>query len=484
VVYGVIMPTDNSLPAFPLWRRALAYFTVAVMPVSINVEKLLHYKDKRYLSPLDFLLPLLLLVTLYDGWTQRKRASDQRTFGFPPISGLIWAGLAIVSCLWITHFPHDDTVSSWLRGVQGAVIFGLLAVWIFQNLAPDPAEYRRLCLILGVSCGVCLLLALRQYVGPMGLPFDPRNKEQELGGVTNIRLGGWYQFRGTLGALTALIAPAAAAYAVLDRDSAVRSIAFCIAGLALLVTLSAGGMLGAVAGIIGVIGALAAVRNWRAALYALAFLVIIVTVLLPHLPRNNPESILEGVTLYVGDVNSKIVPGARLRRYQAVVNLLNGRADPLDPASTPNWKRGVGSGQYQTRLANFYYGPYEKPSISTDDEAAFGVYVDEPFSFGLFETVAVELGVPGLIALLLLFGVWIAAAAGAFARLYSVSSNASHREAATLALAAFGAGCGGLVLSAFGNPAVRGPGSVFAFFFAVALCAQRWSVSLPERPAA
>lgn len=468
---------------FPLWRRALAYVTVAVMPVAINVEKILHYKDKRYLSPLDFLLPLLLLVTLYDGWSQRKRPPEQRTFGFPPIPGLLWAGLALLSCLWITNFPHDDSLNSWLRGIQGALIFGLLAVWVFQNLAPDPIEYRRLCLILGASAGVCLLLALRQYVGPIGLPFDPRDKDQDLGGVSNIRLGGWYQFRGTLGALTALIAPAAAAYAVLDRDSAVRSIAFCVSGLSLLLSLSAGGMLGAVAGIIAVTAALAAVRHWRAALYTLAFLVVIVTVLLPKLPRKNVESVLEGVTLYVSDVNNKIVPGARLRRYQAVVNLLNGLSDPFDLNSTPNWKRGVGSGQYQARLANFYYGPYEKPSISTDDEASFGIYVDEPFSFGLFETVAVELGVPGLIALLLLFGLWIAAAAGAFARLFTGATSALNRDAATLALASFGAGCGALVLSAFGNPAVRGPGSVFAFFFAVALCVSRWSRRV-ESPAA
>ena len=472
------MPIETPIPT---WRRVLAYLTVGTMAINWNVEKLLHFKDKHYLSPLLPLLLILLPLTIYDAVTRSRRV-DPKSFSFPPLPSLIWAALALISCLWIAKFPGGETGKAWLRGAQGALIFGLLAVWVFQNIARDPAEYRKLALIVGISAGACLLLALRQYVGPMGIPFDPSHKDQDLGGATNVRLGGWYDFRGTLGALTAMIGPAAVAYAILDRDSAVRSVSFCVAGLSLLVTLFAGGLLGATAGIIAVIGALAAVRSWRAALVALIFLLFILTVMLPRLPRDNPHAIAEGVALYVNDpndVNAMKVPSARLRRYQAVTDLLFAHSDPNEPNSAPFWKKGVGSGQYQSKVNSFYQAPYDKPGSTTDEEAAFGIFVDEPTTFGLLETVVVELGVPGLIVVLLLFACWIAAAAGAFSKLYSNTT----RDEATLALAALGAGVGALVLSVFGNPVAHGPGGVFAFFFAVALCAQRWSTVTKPEPA-
>ncbi len=467
---------ETPASSLPAWRRWLAYITVATMAINWNVEKLLHFKDKHYLSPLMPLLLILVPLTIYDAITRGRRA-DPKSFSFPPLPSLIWAALAMISCLWIAKFPGGETGKAWLRGAQASVVFGLLAVWVFQNIARSPAEFRKLALIVGVSAAVCLLIALRQYVGPIGLPYDPRHKDQDLLGASNIRLGGWYDFRGTLGALTAMIAPAAAAYAILDRDSAVRSISFCVAGLSLLVTLFAGGFIGATAGIVAVIGALVAVRSWRAALMALVFLLFIISVMLPRLPRNNPQAITEGVALYVNDpateADAAKVPSARLRRYQAVTDLLTARTDPMDLNSKPNWHKGVGCGQYQSKVNGFYQAPYDKPGSTTDDEAAFGIYVDEPTTFGLFETVAVELGVPGLIVVLLLFACWITSAAGAFSRLFV---NAT-REAATLALAAMGAGVGALVLSVFGNPASQGPGGVFAFFFAVALCSQRWSAT-------
>jgi len=234
------MPTNTDQPDFPAWRRGLAYVTVAAMPLAFNVEKTFHFKDKHYLSPLYLLLPVLVLLLLYDLWRDRMRFPIV-SFRTPPLASVLWATLAVVSCLWTEEFPSNDTFRDWRFGIQASVVFGLAAVWVFENIAHEPAEYRRLALILGGSVAVCLLLALRQYMGPPGLPFDPANKGQDLGGVTNIRLGGWYEYRGILGAQVALIAPAAAAFAVLDRDSAVRAIAFGVAALSLFVTLSAGG---------------------------------------------------------------------------------------------------------------------------------------------------------------------------------------------------------------------------------------------------
>jgi hypothetical protein len=469
---------------FPAWRRALAYVTVAVMPLSLNVEKLLQFKDKHYLSPLDFLLPVLLLLLLYDLWKDRMRF-PLVAFRSPPLPSVLWAGLVILSCTWVEGFPHGDTKRDWVFGAQAALQFGLIGVWVFQNVAHEPAEYRKLALILGGSMGVCLLFALKQYVGPQGLPYDPANKGLDLGGVTNVRLAGWYEYRGILGAQVAMIAPAAAAFAVFDRDSAVRAIAFGIAALSLFVTISVGGFLGAVAGIIAVAGALSAARGKnRMALIMLAFLAVIVAGM-TRLPRDNAKVLIQGASLYVGESGQK-VPSARLKRYQASLDLLASPSDPSEENSTGRWFKGVGTGQYQHEVDRFYQFPYRRPNGATDDEALFDTATHEPFTFGLFEKVTVELGVFGMVVLAFLFAVWIGSACSAFARLIPppVASEGTwvpgkSHDISVLALAALGAGTGACVLSIFGSPVVRGPGGTFAFFFALAICTRRWSTVPP-----
>src|SRR5882724_6139757 len=106
------MPAGSDQPVVPAWRRAFVYVTVATMPLSLNVEKLLHFKDKHYLSPFDFLLPVLLLLLVYDLWKDRMRFPVV-AFRSPPLPTVLWAGLVILSCLWVENFPHGDTIRDW-----------------------------------------------------------------------------------------------------------------------------------------------------------------------------------------------------------------------------------------------------------------------------------------------------------------------------------------------------------------------------------
>jgi len=147
-------------------------------------------------------------------------------------------------------------------------------------------------------------------------------------------------------------------------------------------------------------------------------------------------------------------PTDRLRRYQADLNLLIDR---------DHWRLGVGAGQFQHNVNLYYVAPYyPKPSARTDDVAAFGMEADERFTFGLLETTAVELGLPGLAALLWLFVAWALLALRAY--LYS-----DDERARTLALASLGACVGALVFSLFGSPILRGAGGLLALFLALAL---------------
>jgi len=453
----------------PAWRRYLAYLTVALMPLSANVEKIVGSKSRFFLSPLDFLLPILALLLLVDLLKKRPWVR----FTVPPLPVILWVGVCWASVLWMDGFPARESLLTWMRGLVNPVFFGLVAVWVFQNISADAREYRKLALILCGSFGVCILLALKQYVGPQGLPFDPDSPTKDLQGVTNVRLGGWYDFRGIFGAHAALLVPAAVAFAVAEKDAALRAGAAALAVVGLCVTLAAGGFIGACVGIVAVAAALLAGKfAWRGVL-VLALLAVVVGVMLPKLPRENLKVIQRGLALYADDEKGERKPTARLRRYQSSLAVLGAPRDPQNEASAPKGLLGAGLGRYQKEVNAFYREPYPKPGRRTDDEASYDMESDEPMTFGFFETVTVETGVLGLTVVLTLFATWIAAAQGAFARLSAKSAELDAR--ATLALASLGAGAGAMALSVFANPVIRGVGGTFAFFIAVAYCCSKWA---------
>ncbi|HYG76234.1 MAG TPA: hypothetical protein VEK08_14610 [Planctomycetota bacterium] len=470
------MQTENSAP--PAWRRYFAYLVVALMPISANIERLLSQKKPVYASPLDFLLPPLVLIVLVDLLLKKPWLK----FKLPPVPTLLWASVAGISMLWIDGFPGQGTLKPALKDFAGVLLFGCIGVWAFLNVAADPVEARRLILILGASFSVCLLLALKQYVGPAGIPFDPDKPLQDLGGTTNMRLAGWYDFRAVFGSHVALLVPVAAAFAAWEKDPAVRYSAAVFGVLALCVTLAAGGFIGACAGVVAVAGACIATRRFIPATIILGGLVLTVALILPRLPRHNTEVLWRGVTLYA-DKDDKKTPTARLCRYQAALDLLNSPLDPQNGAGGRLWQRGVGIGSYQKNINRFYQSPYNKPGGRTDDEGSFDMDSDERFTFGFLETTAVELGVPGLLAVLLVFGGWILSAHSGFTH-FASSENDDQRTrfAATIALAAFAAGTGALVLSIFASPMIPGVKGSFALFMALAYAVNRWAQEPKSQP--
>ncbi|MCK6471046.1 MAG: hypothetical protein L6R28_04805 [Planctomycetes bacterium] len=457
-------------------RAWLLLATVALMSLSANVgplmrdllpdslkgmlpgflKKIAETGKPLYLSPFDVLLPLMVLCLLYELVKCRVRLRSV------PVPNLVLAAIAVASILWAT--PRDLGV--WYRSAWfSTVLLAFLGVWVFRALVPGVQAYRRLALLLGAALALCFLYALYQYVQPRGRPLAPGEDDLALaGGVTDVRLGGWYAYRGHLAAQVAMLVPACAAFVALDRDPAVRFAALSLGTLALCVCLSGGGYLGASVGVLAVAGALGASNvegRWRRAGLAVAALLFVTTVLLPRLPRDNPQVLWRSVTLYVPvDAPEGTYPDDvttdRLRRHQAVLNRL--RQDGT-------WMRGVGAGNFQGAIsADYYKRPYEKPSVRTDYEAMWGTQGDEPMAFGLWETTALELGAWGMVALAWVFLAWAAAALAAFVR-----AGPNEHVRRTLALASLGAAAGALVFSLYGTPLARGIGGTFAFFMGLAL---------------
>lgn len=444
---GIGLPSE-PLPPPGGWRYGLALAAVALMPLSFNIGYyVLATRKPLYLSPLDLLAPVLLLVLAWDALKGRVRGWA------PPLPNAALAGWALLSLAWV----GSGGLTDWARGaVLQTALIGLVAVWVFRHAARDAAAFRRLAVVWGASLGVCFLYALYQYIQPAGRPLAPGETDLALaGGVTDVRVGGFYAYRGQLAAQAAMLVPACAACAVLDADPALRACAAALGALGLCVTLSGGGFLAACAGVAAVAAALALAGRGREALLVMACTVFVAATVVPRLPRDNPKALWEALSLYASQGPGKAQrPTARLCRTQAAWNLLRDRE---------HWKKGVGAGQYQKTINPYYTEPYPKPGRNTDDEAAWGLDADEPMTFGLWETLAVELGLPGLLLAAWLFLAWTGAAWLGFAKAEAAG------PAGMLALASLGAAVGAVVFAVFGSPWVRGAGGSFAFLMGLAL---------------
>jgi hypothetical protein len=279
----------------------------------------------------------------------------------------------------------------------------------------------------------------------------------------------------------------------------VRVGAWAFAAVGLCVCLSGGGVLAAGAGVLAVAVALWVFRREdapgksgdsmdvhavpgfprRTAALLVAALLLVAVVVLPRLPRHNPAALRRTLSPWIEveeDGRKLQVPSARLRRFQAAWNLLVPKENL--PVPKDRWATGVGAGGYQSATNQFYASEYPKPGANIFDEKEFDTKGNEPLTFSLLETTAVELGLPGVVLMLCTFLTWIAAAAGAFAAGSGDSMDVHAvpgRPARALALAALGAGVGALVYSVFGSPLLRGPGGSFAFWMGLALALNAWS---------
>jgi hypothetical protein len=452
----------------PAWRFWLVVLTVVSMPLCFNVGYyLLAGRKPLFVSPLDVLIGPLVLLLLWDIRQGRVRALDL------PWPNLVWAGLALASLAWAAGVSRGE----WARSaVFQTTLVVFCAVWVFRHAVADVESHRRLALALGAVLGLCLLSALYQYLQPPGQPLPSGETDRYFGGgVTDVRVGGWYALRGQLAGQIAMFVPAAVAFAALDREPFVRGVAAVLAVLGVAVCLYGGGVVAAGAGVVAVAALLLVApegapageragnagetaRGWslrRKGALVLAALLFVCVVLVPRLPRDNLRAIWSTLSPWIETEDGKtVVPSARLRRWQAAWNCLGHDAA---------WKTGVGAGGYQ-RAVNAFFDPraYRRPSANTDEEEAFDREAHEPLTFGQLETTAVELGLPGVLAWACVLLVWALAAAAAFCR-------AEHPTARSLALAAFGAAVGAGVFCFFGSPLVRGVGGTFAFFMGLAL---------------
>lgn len=258
----------------------------------------------------------------------------------------------LLAALSLIRAPN--LLRSGFKLLQHAEYF-IAAYLLFITALADRKVFRLLLAVfLGVSA-LAVLAGVVHYATPAMAPFQVRS---------------FFGNSSVFGGFLALALPLIFGLALMVDNVRWRIglLAVVLAGVA--VTLSGGTFLALALAFAG----LAMARGWKGFVATAAVLLAVVFLVLPHLPRHNPDALRESIAFFDDD-------GQFARRYaewQAAVEMT--REHPL---------LGVGSGCYQERIGEFYgIIPVVPGSAAQAD------------SQNLYLVLAASVGLPGLAAFL------------------------------------------------------------------------------------
>lgn len=409
------------------------------------------------LTPADLLLGLAVVL-----WGARRIV--RRDWSWPPVTaallGACWLGLSLVP-----QFKGGDDLVVRASGVKHVLQFAeyfVVGVIVFYETLRCSCRRRWAVMALIVVTAAAVLAALAQYAG--GTP------------VSLVR-GTAFGNRNTFGCFLALSLPLLFGVALFARSWPLQlGVAALVLG-GLCVTLSGGVFLALV---VGLLVAAWLRGRWAFAAVAVA-LALTALVLLPRLPRQNSQALLDSVLLYKeGDpyavfredvlkidnaltekrraLGEKVVHARpvtendlvqegeyswkwqqRYKEWQAAVNM-TGRSPVF----------GVGAGAYQRNVNQFYN---EVPKYPKN--------LMEPDALSFYFVWAASAGLP----FLLFCAAMVLGAATAAARAYGALEDAWDRG---LAAGVLGSLAAVVVACVFTSPFVRGVGVTLAFVLALA----------------
>jgi len=351
----------------------------------------------------------------------------------PPVASLAVVAAAAASAV----FAGEER--SWASALRELVqLVEILVVCYgasFYAASGGPASRRRALLALASAAGVHVAFAAAQLAS----------------GADPFHVRGLFHHRNALGCFLAVATPPLVAVGVSPgRSRALRAWALAVAAGGMLVTTSGWLLAAQAAGAILAASVLGARRGAAVAACAAVIAFAVQPLALPAVSRAQARS----VSFHLADEAGRVGPSMRLRRWVAVGCCF------LD-----NPIFGIGPGQFQARIGEYYRPPYDKPIGSREDVSGYDVRFDEPGSQGLFEVALCETGAAGLAALL-----WFLVSAAARA------AKARRNEAAAGSLGSAGAV---LLGGAFAGFLVRGVGLPLAMVLALGDAA---AVSARERP--
>jgi len=419
-----------------------------------------------YVSVADVLLGVAFLL-----WILRR--INRRDFSWPPIAvpllAAAWMGLSLAALLWRTKasgLPYGNAAKSGLKEILQFCEYFLVAYLVFGEAFRSERARRWAVFALAISAAVAVELALTQYLSR---------------GPATAVVGSKFVDRHTFGMFLALALPLIFGVAIFACSWWKRALVALLILVALCVILAGGPFLALCAGLLTV--AFLRLRG-RALFFApIIGLLLIVTLLLPHLPRKNSDVLLDSVALYrTGDpygIFNEVIPDAQQRLAQKRKALVDKIMDqrpvesfvefPDEADYAWKWSQryqewqaalnmmsrhpwlGVGTGSYQLNVGPYY-----------EDMPKYAKNLMEPDALSFYMVWGAATGVP----FLLLFG-WMLLRAGRCAAHACLGERSPFDRG--LAAGVIGSLVAFLIGGVFTDPLVRGVGVTTALVLALAL---------------
>ena len=405
------VPAPDSTPSSRLTRclHPFALALAATMTFIINiapwVNRDLGSKGELFFSPFDLLAPVGCAVLLFI--SRRRVLEIVRRFPVALAAYLVLCALSFIAAVQ----TGDQGIRALIGpfGKKAVLNIGLFLVagpLLWALLADGGRRLTPYALTALAAAGIVIVPAYIQYFRLAGIPAGT----EIIDSAFPFDVGGLMENWNRLGMLLALVLPFALSSAASPCGSTtsdwirrIGSGALFILGIGVL--LKGGALAAAVIGC-GLTIALLDENRDRALAAGLLAAGILFAALLP---RNN-------IGTAIASVGSMRQHPTETDAYGNAVHLNGERARRLmrvGVAVTARPLTGYGVGQYDAHIIkrSTDYDPdaaYYKGSRQTHDRRWWGIETNEKNDFGLYEAVAVETGLPGVICLVLAFLAWIA----------------------------------------------------------------------------
>ena len=456
------------------WLGVLALAAVVAHPTQASVD-LLAGAPRGHLN---VCLADLVMAAAFVAWVvQRLRSRDWSPPAAAPAAllGTLWLVLSLVPQL---KGAAAESLNVSRAGVAKAVQFAeyyVVGAIVFTEAFALERRRKRVVWALAAVTFSALLCALWQYVSVSY-------------GVTDVR-GSGFDSRSAFGMFLALVVPLLFGVAVFSKARWAWCVGAATVFLAMCLSLAGGPFLAMLIGVLIV----AALRGRTAFAVAAVGMLVVSLFLLPLLPRDNGDVLLDSVLLYRTDDPHRAFGGdvqsirARENKKRSELARALARGERVTAADLPGesdaswrWEQrykewqaalrmtaasplfGVGAGSYQHNVNRFY------------DMPKYPVNLLEPDTLNGYLVWSASAGLPFLAILLALYTRALLATARAYGSLRSWLDRG-------MAAGVLGALAALVVGGLFTNPLVRGVGVTVALILALAETLRRASMGVAER---
>ncbi len=303
--------------------------------------------EKTHLSIVDPLIWVLCLAWI----VLLIRSGDLQSIRFPPLLSVVFILVTGISIC------RPCNVMAGLKDLFQLIEYFVVTFLLFAAMGQNERRRRMIAGTLLASATAVIIYGVVQYFSPSVDAFNVRST---------------FGNRNTLGGYMSLMLPLALGVALFSRSWVKRAWLALLILLGLAITMSGACMIA----LLVAFAMVAMLKGPRAFLLVAAALIMFSLIIIPQLPRDNEEILVDSVSLYDSDREVNM----RYTEWQAATIML--QENPV---------LGVGVGNYQENIRTYWGSLPDRPVVVEHD------------SQNLYLVIAASTGLVGLVCFLGMF---------------------------------------------------------------------------------